>query len=46
MDVRLDPLAEPMRCAHGGVFVVLGDIVEWLTPCRACAKQTVAVVAA
>jgi hypothetical protein len=34
MDVRLDPMTEPMRCAHGREFIVFGDTVEWLTiPC-------------
>lgn len=43
MDTRLDPLAEPLRCAHGtGEFVVLGDTIEWLTPCRECVTGTVA----
>lgn len=43
MDVRLDPLAEPLRCPHGREFVVLADeSVEWLTYCRACEGQTVA----
>lgn len=47
MDVRLDPMTEPMRCAHGREFIVFGETVEWLSiPCDACAKQTVAVAAA
>lgn len=42
MDVRLDPLAEPLRCPHGSEFIALANgEVEWLTPCRACEVQTV-----
>lgn len=43
MDARLDPLAEPIRCPHGGEFIMLpnGD-VQTLIPCRACEANTVA----
>lgn len=41
MDVRLDPLAEPLRCPHGSEFIVLDGVAEWLTPCRACDQETV-----
>jgi len=43
MNTRLDPLAEPVRCPHGGEFIALpnGD-VEVLTPCATCENQTVA----
>lgn len=37
MNDRLDPLVEPMRCAHGALFVGLGDDVEWINTCRPCA---------
>lgn len=44
MDVRLDPLAEPMRCPHGSEFIALSNgVAEWLTPCNACEKGTVSV---
>lgn len=40
MDVRLDPMTEPMRCAHGREFIVFDGDIEWLTaPCASCAGQ-------
>lgn len=39
----MDPLAEPIRCPHGGEFIVLSDgSTVTVTPCRACESQTVA----
>lgn len=46
MDVTttFDPLAEPLTCPHGKQFLALPDgSMEWLTPCRACETNTVAV---
>jgi hypothetical protein len=40
MDVRLDPMTEPMRCAHGREFIVFDGDIEWLAaPCASCAGQ-------
>lgn len=46
MDVRIDPLAETLRCPHGREFVMSsdGDFVWLPTPCDACEVGTVALV--